>query len=180
MRFFRLNSPAPPSVVLVESGSRHLMEGVLPYIQRCYGGQTPVALVTCFAGLPEGLPAGARVFRVHEYRGREGRRRLYRELSASGASVLVMICSGEPILARWKWALALRLPVQVLVVNENGDYFWFNRANWPTIRRFLQYRAGLSGGEAVATIGEALLFPFTLLYLLAYAAVIHLRRKVHI
>jgi hypothetical protein len=180
MRFFRLTPAAPPHVLLVESGSRRLLEGVLPYLRRCYGEQAPVSLVTCFAGAPEGLPAGAAVYRVHEYRGREGRKRLYNQLLGSGVSVLAMICSGEPILSRWKWALALRLPVQVLVVNENGDYFWFNRSNWKTIRRLVQYRAGLSGGEAVATVGQVLLFPFTLLYLLAYAAALHLRRKVHI
>ena len=47
-------------------------------------------------------------------------------------------------MTKWKWALALRLPVKVLVVNENGDFFWFDRANWRTIRHFVLFRAGLS------------------------------------
>lgn len=81
-------------------------------------------------------------------------------------------------MAKWKWALAFRLPVKVLIVNENGDYFWCDRSNWKVIRRFTLLRAGLSGGNAVHTIGRILFFPLTLAYLLLYAAVIHLRRKV--
>ena len=84
---------------------------------------------------------------------------LYRELRARRPAVLVMLCSGEPILMKWKWALAFRLPVKVLVVNENGDYFWFDRSNWAIIRRFTLLRAGLSGGDAVRTIGRLLVFP---------------------
>jgi hypothetical protein len=72
-----------------------------------------------------------------------------------------MICSGEPIMTKWKWALAVRLPVKVLVVNENGDFFWFDRANWRTVRRFVLFRAGLSGGDAVRTIGRILVFPIS-------------------
>ncbi len=180
MRFFRLRFPANPRVVVVESGSRHLVEGVIPHLRRYFGDQVPIDLVTCFAGLPAGLSEAATVYRVHLYRGREGRKRLYREMRASGASVLVALCSGEPILAKWKWALALRLPVRLLVVNENGDFFWFDRGNWKTIRQFVLYRAGLSGGDAVRTIGQVVIFPLTLAYLLIYAAAVHLRRKVHI
>ncbi len=180
MRFFRLSPAAPPHVLVVESGSRRLVEGLLPHLRGMFGEAVPVSLVTCFAGLPAGLPEDAATYRVHEYKGREGRQRLYRQLLASGVSVMAILCSGEPILARWKWALALRLPVQVLIVNENGDFFWFNRANWATARRFALYRAGLSGGEALGTIGQILLFPFTLLYLLLYAGALHLRRKVHL
>ena len=40
-------------------------------------------------------------------------------------------------MTKWKWALAFRLPVKVLVVNENGDFFWFDReqlADHPALR----------------------------------------------
>jgi hypothetical protein len=82
-------------------------------------------------------------------------------------------------MTKWKWALAFRLPVKVLIVNENCDYFWLDRSNWAIIRRFTLLRAGLSGGDAVHAVGRILVFPLTLAYLLLYAAVIHLRRKVH-
>jgi hypothetical protein len=179
MRFLRLGFPAAARILLVESGSRHLLEAVLPYLRETFGEQAPVGLVTCYAGLPAGLPEGAGVYHIHNYRGRQGRKRLYRELLASGVSVLVILCSGEPIMTKWKWALALRLPVRLLVVNENGDFFWFDRSNWKIIRHFILFRAGLSGGDAVRTIGQTLLFPFTLAFLLLYAAGIHLRRRLH-
>jgi hypothetical protein len=180
MRFLRLRFPDVPRVLLVESGSRHLLEGVIPHLRGRFGDQLPIDLLTCFAGAPAGVSTEAAIYRIHEYRNRDDRKRLYRELLATRVSVLVIICSGEPIMTKWKWALALRLPVKLLVLNENGDFFWFDRANWKTIRHFFLFRAGLSGGDAVRTIGQVLIFPLTLLYLLLYAAALHLRRKVHI
>jgi len=180
MRFLRLRFPEVSRVVLVESGSRRLSQGVIPHLRRIFGLRIPIDLVTCYAGLPSGLADDAEgLFQVHKYRGRQGRKRLYRELLARRPSVLVMICSGEPILMKWKWALAFRLPVKLLVVNENGDYFWFDRRNWRTIRHFILFRAGLSGSDAVRTISRVLVFPLTLAFLLLYAAGIHLRRRVY-
>ncbi|HSW50666.1 MAG TPA: hypothetical protein VLH09_10855 [Bryobacteraceae bacterium] len=180
MRFFRLRLPADPRVLLVESGSRQLLEGVIPYLRDTFGDDVPIDLATCYSGRPAGLREGSVVYHTHAFRGRRGRKRLYRELLTRRISVLVVVCSGEPIMTKWKWSLALRLPVRLLVVNENGDFFWFDRTNWSTIRHFILFRAGLSGGDAVRTIGQILLFPVTLAYLLCYAAVVHLRRKVHI
>jgi len=180
MRFLRLGFPPVTRIALVESGSRHLLEGVLPYLRSTFGAEIPVDLVTCYAGLPAGLPEGTAVHHVHNYRGRPGRKRLYRELMASGVAVLVIICSGQPVMTKWKWALAIHLPVRLLIVNENGDFFWFDRSNWKIIRHFVLFRAGLSGGDAVRTIGQVLVFPLTLAYLLLYATAIHLRRRIHI
>jgi len=180
MRFLRIGIPRAPRVLLVESGSRHLLEGVVPYLRSVLGERTPFDLVTCYAGLPAGLSAESAVYPVHQYRGRRGPQHLFRILRARRPEVLVMICSGEPIMTKWKWGLALRLPVKVLVVNENGDFFWFDRTNWRTVRRFVFIRTGLSGGDAVRTIGRVLVFPLTLAFLLLYAAFVHLRRKVHV
>jgi hypothetical protein len=180
MRFLRLGLPATPRVLLVESGSRHLIEGVIPYLRNTFGTGVPIDLVTCYAGLPLGLPGSPAVYHIHKYRGRDGRRRLSKELLASRVSILVMICSGEPVMTKWKWFLAFRLPVKLLVVNENGDCFWFDRTNCRTMRDFVLFRAGLSGAGAVRTISQVLIFPLTLTYLLAYAAVIHLRRRVRV
>jgi len=166
---------------MVESGSRYLLDNLLPDLPGIHGDGLQVDLVTCFAGLPEGFrPDHGTVYRVTSYPGRANRKRLYRELRANRYTVMGILCSGEPIMTKWKWALALHLPVKVLVVNENGDFFWFDRANWRTVRRLVLYRAGLSGGDAVRTIGRILVFPLTLAFLLLYAALIHLRRKVHV
>jgi hypothetical protein len=51
-----------------------------------------------------------------------------------------------------------------------------DRAHLDAIRHFVAFRAGLSGAGAVPAIARLLLFPFTLLYLVAYAAVLHTRR----
>ena len=167
-------------IAVVESGSRRVTEEVLPRLRGLFGADVPIDLVTCYAGLPAGISEGSSaVFRVHAYRGKEGHRRLYADLKSRRPSILAIICSDEPIMTKWKWALAVRLPCNVLVVNENADFFWLDLPRWRTACQFLLFRAGLSGGEAVPTLLRLVLFPFTLLYLLLYAAVIHLRRKVH-
>lgn len=181
MRYFLTRKhPVASRILLVESGPRHVLERLLPHLRSAYGEAVPIDLVTCYAGLPAGLDAGSTaVYRVSDYRGRPQRRRLYRELKARRPSVLAMICAGVPIMTKWKWMLAARLPVKVLVVNENGDFFWIDRAHWKTIRHFVLFRAGLSGAGAIRAVCRVVVFPFTLAYLLLYAAMIHIRRKVH-
>ena len=169
--------PEPTAVLLVESGSRYLLENVIAGIRGTWGDQIYVDLVTPFPGLPDGFPPErTRVYRVTDYRGRDGRQRLYRELAANRYSILGLICSGEPVMTKWKWMLALRVPAKVFVLNENGDYFWIDRGHWEPIRKFVLFRAGLAGAGAVRTIARMVLFPFTLLYLLLYATVVHGRR----
>ena len=169
--------PAATSILLVESGSRYLFESVIAGIRGTWGNEIFVDLVTPYPGLPEGFSAhNTRVYRVTDYRGRDGRRRLYRELARNRYSILGIICSGEPIMTKWKWALALRIPAKIFVLNENGDYFWVDRGHWGPIRQFVLFRAGLAGAGAVRTVARLLLFPFTLLFLLLYATAVHARR----
>lgn len=160
-------------ILLIESGSRRLIEHVLPGLRRTYGESIPIDLVTCFAGAPEGIDA---VHRVTSHRGPDGRRKLYAALAAKRYSIMGMVCSAEPIMTKWKWALAARLPVKVFVINENGDYFWLDRGYWRNILHFALFRAGLSGAGAARTLGRLLVFPFALLYLLLYASTVHIRR----
>jgi len=79
-------------------------------------------------------------------------------------------------MTKWKWALALRVPAKVFILNENGDYFWIDPGHWGAIRGFVLFRAGLAGSGAVRTLVRMALFPFTLLYLLLYATTVHARR----
>ncbi len=174
MRYFlRRREPPVARILLVESGSRHLIENVIPPLRVTYGAQTPIDLVTCFPGTPAGVDA---IHRVSDHRGRAARRKLYRDLTAQGYSIMGILCCGEPIMTKWKWALTARLPVKVFVINENGDYFWLDRGHWRAIRRLALYRAGFTGSGAFRTLGRLLSFPFTLLYLLLYASAVHLRR----
>jgi len=175
--FFRLRFPAVERILLVESGSRHLIEQLVP-ILRQYWPEAPIGLLTCYAGLPAALAGepATEVFRVSDYQGRKGRRRLYHELARRGYAIMGILCTGEPIMTKWKWALALRVPAKVFVVNENCDFFWLDRSQLATLLRFALYRAGLSGAQAAPTALRLLLFPLTLLYLAAYASWAHARR----
>jgi hypothetical protein len=87
-----------------------------------------------------------------------------------------IVCSAEPIMTKWKWALAARLPAKIFVINENGDYFWLDRGSLARhpILRAVSRRAHRLGGRAHA--GRLLAFPFTLAYLLLYASIVHIRR----
>ena len=179
--FFRRRIPEFSRVLLIESGARHLLENFLSGLRESHGGEMIVDLITCYAGRPKTFrPESGAVYRVSDYSGRPGRRRLYRLLAVNNYTIAVIVCSGEPIMTKWKLMLAARLPVKVLVLNENGDYFWLDYSNWRIIRHFILFRTGLSGAGAVSTLGRVVLFPFTLAYLLLYTAIVHLRRKAHV
>jgi hypothetical protein len=171
--FIRRREPPVSRILLVESGSRHLIEHVLPPLRLTYGKTTAIDLVTCYTGAPGGLDA---VYSVGDYRGRDERRKLYRALAAKRYSIMGMVCSAEPIMTKWKWALAARLPVKVFIINENGDYFWLDRGHWRNVLHFALFRAGLTGSGAARTLGRLLVFPFALSYLLLYASTVHVRR----
>ena len=97
--------------------------------------------------------------------------------AANRYTIVGIICSAEPIMTKWKWVLAARLPGKVFVLNENGDYFWIDRGHLANIRYFVLFRAGLTGAGAVRTLARVVLFPFSLLYLILYALTVHLRRS---
>ncbi len=174
--FFSSHVPDARRVLLVESGPRHLIESLLPGLY-----QQPVNrrvdLVTCFRGLPRGFDtARGKVFRTADFQGRGARKKLYAMLRRRGYDVLGIVCADTPLMAKWKWALVWQVPAKVFILNENCDYFWFDVSHWRTMLHFAAFRAGLAGGEAAATVGRLLLAPFVLLYLLFYAARVHLRR----
>jgi hypothetical protein len=165
------------AILLVESGSRQLLERVVSNLRQNWGNDIFIDLVTCFSGLPDGFrPETTRVYSVAEYRGRTLRRRLYRQLRQNRYAFTGIICSGEPLMTKWKWAVALRVPAKVFVINENADYFWFDRRNWNKVRILAMQRSGLAGAGAARMLAQILAFPFTLLYLLLYASVVHTRR----
>jgi len=175
--FFTRSIPLFSRVLLIESGSRELFENLLPVLYRNYPDMT-CDLVTCYAGTPKNFRSdrGA-AYRVTDYPDSSSRQRLYTELGAKDYVILGVICSAEAIMTKWKWALAARLPGKVFVLNENGDYFWLDYGHLANIRYFILFRAGLTGSGAVRTLARVVLFPFTLLYLILYAAAVHLRRS---
>lgn len=173
--------PKVNAILLVESGSRGLVEGVIPGLRQNFGDDIFVDLVTCYSSLPAGFDAAnTRVYRVTDYRGRQGRRRLYRELAANQYSLMGIICSGEVVMAKWKWALGLRVPAKMFIINENGDYFWVDRRHLGSIRQFVLFRSGMAGTGAVRTLVRLFTFPFTLVFLLLYASIVHARRALRV
>jgi hypothetical protein len=178
VRYF-LSRRLPPAdaILLVESGSRELIEGLLPGLRETWGPDIFIDIVTCYSKAPRGCSTqSTRIYRVTDYRGSEGRRRLYHELARNRYGVMGIICSGEPIMTKWKWVLAARIPAKVFVVNENGDYFWLDWGHLEPLRQFVLLRAGLADTGAARTLARIVSFPFTLLYLLLYAATVHTRR----
>jgi hypothetical protein len=171
--------PETRSILLVESGSRALLEKVIPGLRQTWGEDIPIDIVSCFATLPEGFRAGTtHVYRVADYRGREGRRKLYRELIRKRYSLMGIVCSGEPLMTKWKAALTWQVPAKAFVINENGDYFWLDRKHLKPIRQFVLLRAGLAEAGAARTLARLISFPFTLTYLLLYATAVHARRAI--
>lgn len=178
VRYF-LSRQIPPTdaILLVESGSRSLVEKVISGLRETWGDEVHIDLVTCFSKLPEGFQqATTRAYRVIDYRGKAARRKLYAELAQNRYGLMGIVCSGEPLMTKWKWVLALRIPAKIFVINENGDYFWLDRGHLDPLRQFVLLRAGLAGAGAVRTLARVLSFPFTLAYLLLYATTIHARR----
>ena len=173
----RRGNPPVNAILLVESGSRHLLQQVLFSLRQTWGEFVLIDLVTCYTGLPPGLePATTRLYCVAEYRGRERRRQLYQRLRQNNYAFVGIICSAEPLMTKWKWALAFRVPAKLFIINENGDYFWFDRYHWRVLWQFVLYRSGLGGAGAVRTLSRMISFPFTLAYLLLYATAVHTRR----
>ncbi len=83
MRYFLSRRiPAADSILLVESGSRSLVERVIPGLRETWGEEVYIDLLTCYSKLPAGFDErNTRVYCVTDYRGREARGRLYRELA---------------------------------------------------------------------------------------------------
>jgi hypothetical protein len=180
VRYF-VSRQEPPGgrILFVESGSRSLAEVMLGHMAE-WDVDCPLDLVTCYAALPAGFDPATEVFRVFDYPGKEGRKRLLQVLKKRDYAYIGIICSTEPIMLWWKWFLALRLPAKLFIVNENGDYFWFHRDNLDSVRAFALERSGLTGAGAARTLGRLMAFPFTLFYLLMYAFTVHARRRLRL
>ncbi len=175
--FFSRQIPPLTRVLLVESGSRHLFDTLIPKLFQIYGDGMEIDLVTCFAGVPEGFRGN--VYRVTDYTDPTRRDELLAGLKSREYAAVGIICAAEPIMTKWKWWLAAKIPAKLFIVNENCDFFWADRGQWRMILHFFFFRAGLTGATAVPAIARMLFFPLTLSYLLLYAGAVHLRRKIH-
>lgn len=171
--FFRRTVPSPQNILLMESGSPVVAGRALEGIRKIFPSAR-YHLCTCWPDPPSGLFAS--VFRVTDYPSSWDKLRLLWSYRQRGWEVLVILCTGEPILWRWKMAALFLLPAKVLIVNENADFFWLDWGNWKTFRRFLAIRWGVNQEELLQTAARGAVFPFTLLVLLATAGWLYARR----
>jgi hypothetical protein len=165
--------PERGPILLVESGTRDLLEKAIPTVRTFWGGTTPpIDVFTCFNGVPEGIGDDGQIYRVADYPGPE-RKKLLREFKNRGYAVMGVVCSDEPILNMWKWLILLGVPAKLLVINESGDCFWFDRNNWPAIREFVASRSGITGATVLRSILQTAALPLTFTWLLCFAAGAH-------
>ncbi len=176
MRYFLRNSiPDSARVLLIESGPRGVIEKVIHHVRDHFGQDVEIDLVTCYAGEPTGF--NGRVFNVNDYGGASGRESLWADLRPRNYTVTGVVCAAVPIMTKWKWWLAYKVPAKIFIINENADYFWFDRGHLSQLRRFVTHRLGVGGAAAVPSLLRLAVFPLTLAWLLLYAGTVHLRRK---
>lgn len=165
--------PEKGPILLVESGTRELLEKAIPTIRTFWDGMTPpIDVFTCFSGVPEGIGDDGQIYRVANYAKSE-RKKLLREFKSREYAVMGIVCSDEAILAKWKWLIMMSVPAKLLVINESGDCFWFDRENWPLIREFVASRSGITGATILRSILQVAVLPATFIWLMCFAAGAH-------
>ena len=171
--FFRDDVPSARDILLFESGSQHVFARALGSLRQSFP-EARLHLVTCWPDTPPG--PFANLYRVRDYPSRGDKVRLLSAFRKTPADVLVVVCSRERVMYAWKMLALFWVPAKTLIVNENGDYFWLDWHNRRALRQFLQSRWSIMRKEYLLTVLRAVVFPLTLLYLLANAAFIYARR----
>lgn len=178
LKYFLRPHKAPPigRILLVESGSRHLLERLIPNLRQVYGEALEIDLCTCFTGAPAALGAAGKIYRTASFAANAARAELYRELQTNGYHALGIVCSAEPIMTKWKWMLAYQIGARTFLINENADYVWFDRLHWKGLTAYASLRLGFEDSGAVRTLARIVLLPFSLVYLSLYALRVHALR----
>ena len=161
---------------MIESGSRGVLEKLLPVLTRWFG-DVEIDIVTCFADQPKGF--NGTVFNVNEYGGPAGRDRLFSDLAGRNYQLAGVLATGDPIMTKWKWWLAYRLPAKIFIVNESSEFFWCDWGNLKHISALALQRSGF-GASAIPALVRLAFLPVTVLLLVIYAAAVHLRRAIRL
>lgn len=178
---FSRRHPSFDRLLIVESGSRHITEELLPHFYEVQASRS-IDLLTCYPGAPENFDQtrGA-VYSVQNQAVARSRRQFLRKIAGAPYTVVAIICEGTPILERWKWLIALRTPAKLLIVNEHAGYFFLDYWHREIAKVLFSQRAGFRQRINFRLVAELVLVPFTILYLILYAAYVHARRflRVH-
>src|ERR1700750_3377296 len=100
-------TPKLHRVLLLESGSR---SAAARFIEHLYGSAETQSLdvLTCYNEPPQTFDSSrGRVLYTHHSQGRSARRRLYRELSPANYCAVCVLGTGDNIMPRWKWMVAV-------------------------------------------------------------------------
>lgn len=169
-------SPKLDRVLVVESGARAASERFLARLYK----QEParrVDLLTCYASPPDAFDTSrGQVFYTHKARGRRARLELFRTVREAEYSALCMLCTGDDIMTKWKWAMVLKLPAKVMIVNESADTFWLDRGHLRELRGMARDRIGSAWLIPFRVASQAIALPFTICILVSFAALVHGRR----
>ena len=171
--FFGKRFPSSGDVLIVESGSPQITDRARAGLRRAFP-HSPLHLATCWPD--RSAQDFAQVYSVGDYAGRTEKLGLLRKLRKHGFSVLAVLCTGEPIMSLWRTLALAVVPAKVIIINENGDFFWLSWENRATLRSFLSARWGVNLRHGAKIILLALLFPFTVLFLMLTALFYYLRR----
>ena len=155
-----------------------MFDTLVPRLFAVHGEEIQIDLVTCHPGTPEGFRG--RMYRVQDYVTSDERRLLTRELAANDYTVTGILCSSEPIMTKWKWMLAARLPAKIFVINEHADFMWLDLPHWRHLGRMARTRLDLTGASLSPSLLRILLLPFSAAFLLCFAAVVHTKRRIRI
>lgn len=175
--FFSRGVPKSTRILLIESGSRSVLEKLLPAIPRILG-DVEIDIVTCYGGEPKYF--NGMLFNIHKYGGPSGREQLLADLSVRDYRLIGILSTGEPIMTKWKWWLGAKLSSKIFIINENADLVWCDWGNIRKMGSLALSRAGLMGTAVVPAIVRLIFLPATAAFLVAYAAAVHLRRRLRL
>lgn len=171
--FSKAHPPFEPLLV-IESGPREIVEEFLRHVYEIQKSRH-VDVLTCYAGVPSSFdPALGQLFSIHDPAIAHNRRGFLRGLRSRYA-IVAILCTGSPVLQKWKWIIALRSRAKIIIVNEHGGFYPLDYAHRGTGKMMLLQRVGLGRTFPIRFVAELLLVPFAWGYLLLYAMAVHTR-----
>ncbi len=178
-----LLSKAHPSferLLVVESGPRDVSETFLQHLYEVQKSER-VDLLTCYPGCPKSFD-GERgvIYSVHEGEAKEDRAQFIRKLLKNRYTVVAIFCTGDAVLTKWKWLIAVRTRAKLLIVNEHAGFFFFDVQHRGLVKTLLSLRLGMRQPLQFRLLAELFLVPFTIVYLALYALAIHAQRAIRL
>jgi hypothetical protein len=170
--FFNDAVPQARDILLIESGSPEVLRRALPPLRRNFP-EARLHLCTCW---PDPVPGVTSVFQATDYPSWSDKVRLLFSFRKRRWEILAVVCSNESIMFAWKVLALVLMPSKTLVINEHGDYFWLDWLHRRALRGFLATRWVFIRRDFLLAVLRALVFPLTVLYLLATALLLYLRR----